>query len=62
MLGISFRAFDFLTDEKWQDEIVPTKICFANQIANGGPCGVNGGDDERAQARGYARHFAVASK
>ena len=31
-----FRAFDFLTDEKWQDKIVPTKICFANEIANRG--------------------------
>ncbi len=31
-----FRALDFLADEKWQDEIVPTKICFANEIANCG--------------------------
>lgn len=31
-----FRALDFLTDEKWQDEIVPAKICFANEIANRG--------------------------
>ena len=31
-----FRALDFLTDEKWQHEIVPAKICFANEIANGG--------------------------
>jgi hypothetical protein len=31
-----FRALDFLTDEKWQDEIVRTKICFANEIANRG--------------------------
>jgi hypothetical protein len=31
-----FRAFDFLTDEKWQDKIVPAKICFANEIANRG--------------------------
>ena len=30
------RAFDFLADEKWQDEIVPAKICFANEIANRG--------------------------
>ena len=26
----------FLTDEKWQDKIVPAKICFANEIANRG--------------------------
>ena len=31
-----FRAFDFLTNEKWQNEIVPAKICFANEIANRG--------------------------
>ena len=31
-----FRALDFLTDEKWQDKIVPAKICFANEIANRG--------------------------
>ena len=31
-----FRAFDFLTDEKWQDKIVSAKICFANEIANCG--------------------------
>ena len=31
-----FRALDFLADEKWQDEIVPAKICFANEIANRG--------------------------
>ena len=31
-----FRAFDFLTDEKWQDKIVSAKICFANEIANRG--------------------------
>jgi hypothetical protein len=31
-----FRAFDLLTDEKWQDKIVPAKICFANEIANRG--------------------------
>ena len=31
-----FGPFDFLTDEKWQDEIVPAKICFANEIANRG--------------------------
>ena len=31
-----FRAFDFLTNEKWQDKIVPAKICFANEIANRG--------------------------
>lgn len=31
-----FRAFDFLTNEKRQDEIVPAKICFANEIANRG--------------------------
>jgi len=31
-----FRALDFLTDEKWQDEIVPAKVCFANEIANRG--------------------------
>jgi hypothetical protein len=31
-----FRALDFLTNEKWQDEIVPAKICFANEIANRG--------------------------
>ena len=30
------RAFDFLADEKRQDEIVPAKICFANEIANRG--------------------------
>src|SRR6476661_9533318 len=29
-----FRALDFLADEKWQDEIVSAKICFANEIAN----------------------------
>ena len=31
-----FRALDLLTDEKWQDEIVPAQICFANEIANRG--------------------------
>lgn len=31
-----FRALDFLADEKWQDKIVPAKICFANEIANRG--------------------------
>ena len=31
-----FRAFNFLTNEKWQNEIVPAKICFANEIANRG--------------------------
>src|SRR5437868_12913296 len=31
-----FRALDFFTDETWQDEVVPTKICFANEIANRG--------------------------
>src|SRR4029450_9127265 len=31
-----FRTLDFLTDEKWQHEIVPAKICFANEIANCG--------------------------
>ena len=31
-----FRAFDFLTNEKWQNEIVAGKICFANEIANRG--------------------------
>src|SRR6266480_8131973 len=30
------RTLDFLADEKWQDEIVPAKICFANEIANCG--------------------------
>ena len=31
-----FRALDFLANEKWQHEIVPAKICFANEIANCG--------------------------
>src|SRR5213080_956575 len=31
-----FRALYFLADEKWQYEIVPAKICFANEIANCG--------------------------
>lgn len=31
-----FGALDFLTNEKWQNEIVPAKICFANEIANRG--------------------------
>ena len=30
------RALDFLANEKWQHEIVPAKICFANEIANRG--------------------------
>ena len=29
-----FRALDFLAHEKRQHEIVPAKICFANEIAN----------------------------
>src|SRR6266513_139111 len=31
-----FRTLDFFTDEKRQDKIVPTKIGFANEIANRG--------------------------
>ena len=31
-----FRALDFLANEKWQHEIVPAKIGFANEIANCG--------------------------
>ena len=31
-----FGPFDFLANEKWQHEIVPAKICFANEIANCG--------------------------
>ena len=30
------RALDFLANEKWQHEIVPAKIRFANEIANRG--------------------------
>jgi hypothetical protein len=29
-----FGRFDFLAYKKWQNEIVPVQICFANEIAN----------------------------
>src|SRR5437764_15030072 len=45
-----FRAFDFLTNEKWPDKIVPATLCFANEIANGGGAAATAGTMDKPHA------------